>query len=84
MHVHVDGARQNMQAGGVEGFARRRHGFVGADRKNTAVLDRDAADNRRVRRYDRAVANDQIGGHCGHLHVLTAWPSRRRPEDRRR
>ena len=43
MHMHVDGARQDMQAGGVERLARRRHGFVGADRKDTAVLDGDAA-----------------------------------------
>ena len=39
--MHVDCPRQQMQAAGVEYFARARHGGLFADRQYAAVLDRD-------------------------------------------
>ncbi len=83
MHVDVDGAGQNMKPGGVEGFARRRHEFIGTDGANETVLDGDAGRNDRLGRDDEAAADDQIDN-ARHPSSLTASPTRRRPEDRRR
>jgi hypothetical protein len=84
MHVHVDGAGQNVQAARIEGLARERHRLVGADRDDAAVLDRDAGCDHAVMRHHRAVADDEVGGGAAIAGQLTASPSRRRPEDRRR
>ena len=61
MHVHVDGAGQDVQAAGVERLARRRHGVVAPTASDRAVLDRDAGRDDAVRRHDVAAVDDEIG-----------------------
>ena len=80
VHVHIDRAGQHVHALGVERLARLRHRRVGTDRENQAVLDGDARLDDAVRRHHLAAADDEIGLHHGCL--LTASPSRRRPEGR--
>ncbi len=46
MHVHVDGAGQHVQAGGVESLARRRHRLGSADREDQPSLMAMLADIR--------------------------------------
>ena len=75
MHMHVDRAGQDMEAGGIERLARGRHRLLRADRENFSVLHGDARRKGRIRRHHHAVANDEIG--CGHgiPHSIAQPPS---------
>ena len=69
MHMRVDGAGQDMHAGRVERFRRRRHRRIVADGEDLAVLDGEAAFAHAVGIDERAVAQDDVGGdgHCRFL-----------------
>ena len=70
MHMDVDGAGKDMQAGRVEGFARRRHRLVSADGEHAPVFDGDTAGDHAVVRHQSAVADDEIGGHWRPWHTV--------------
>src|SRR5471030_2184055 len=71
MHVNVDRAGQDVQAGGVERLFGFRHRLGRADGVNQSILDGDAGAIFRVGRDDGAAVDDKIdrirwGHRCAH------------------
>ena len=66
MHVGIDQAGQDVQTGGIDCLLTFWQSVVCADCDDLAVIDGDAALERRLRGYDRPVLHDQI---CFH-HIL--------------
>ncbi len=80
MHMHVDGAGQHMQAGGIDGLASRRGIASGAPTARILPsLIATLASNHGIGRDDVAAVDDEIG-RVAHQRR----PSRHRPAGRRR
>ncbi len=63
MHVHIDGARQDMQTAGVESLRACGMASAAPTGQHAAILDRQARVDNAVGRHDLAIMDDEIGVH---------------------
>ena len=75
MHVHVDGAGQDVESARVERLACRRHRRLGPDRDDVPVMDGDAGLDDGIGRHHLAAVNDEISRGHRRPHNIAQPPS---------
>ena len=75
MHVHVDGAGQDMKSACVKRLARSRHHRIRPDRDNVTVVDGNAGIDDGLGRHDPAAAYDEISRAHRRPHNIAQPPS---------